>query len=544
LTEEWTVDAKGEITAKSVMKKFKNLGALQQLIAEYMDYVSADDAGTIRPQKKVHLPRLELTPMQQAVINAETDRMVNADPKKDPGAYLSAINNMRLAALSPAAIDPANFERYRGWRGWPDKEPASADFVSSSPKMKFVSDSVVQCWKEKPDAGQIIYVPRGVNDYIHVRDYLVSQGMPEDSIEFMHSGTTLDQKERIKNAFNDPHGKCKVIIGSETIKEGVSLNGNTTTIYNCMLGWNPTEMVQVEGRAWRQGNKQGRVHIVYPLMNDSIDSFMYQKFDEKASRINDIWNIRGQDSIDVSDINPADLKFDLIKDPKKRAKFEIDLKKEELKNTLRMEEARYDVLFKDRQRLEYASGRLPELKRDMDEADAAVQDARKARDTAQKHLDKLKKAAAVPRWISEAESELLKAKWKLEKAMSEFRGDRRAYMGEKDIVDAVTAKFQKQGVRPEKMDDILKNIAAKISKTKEEVEELDNQFDFYVQDAQKKIKAAKMKLPSLTELTKQNVRSIMDDLRPMEDVKKEIMKRRGMKKSFVVWKNRLYLKVS
>jgi hypothetical protein len=552
LTEEWTVNAKGEITTKSVMKKFNNLGALQRLITEYMDYVSADEAGTIRPIKRPHLPKLELTPMQRAIINAETDYMTNADPKEDPGAYLTAINNMRLAALSPAAIDPKNFERYRGWEGWPDKEkdePNPSDFVSSSPKMRFTCDSVAHCWKEKPDAGQIIYLPRGVNDYVHVRNYLVSRGMPEDSIEFMHSGTSLDQKERIKNDFNDPNGKCKVIIGSETIKEGVSLNGNTTTIYNCMLGWNPTETVQVEGRAWRQGNEQGIVHIVYPLMNDSIDSFMYQKFEEKASRINDIWNIRGKDSIDVSDINPADLKFDLIKDPRKRAKFEIDLKKEEIKNNQRVEEARYEVLFKDQQLLEENQKRLPGYKRDMDTAEAAMQEARKDRDEAQKNLEKLKKEKDPAGRIADTESELNRAKWILETATSEFRNERRAYKEVKDRADAITMKFQKQGIKPEKMDAVLKDIAANIAKMQKEVDELNNQFEFYVRDAQKKLETAKVKVPPLEDQIQHNVRSIMDDLKPMEIVKKEILQQREqaaakVKKSFVILNNRLYLKVS
>jgi hypothetical protein len=549
LTDEWSVDAKGDIITKSVMKKFNNLGSLQRLITEYMDYVSADEAGTIRPLRRPHIPKMELTPMQRAIINAETDRMTNADPKEDPGAYLSAINNMRLAALSPAAIDPVNYARYRGWEGWPDDEkdePQSADFVPSSPKMKFVCDSVAQSWKEKPDAGQIIYLPRGVNDYIHVRDYLVAQGMPADSIEFMHSKTTLDEKERIKNDFNDPNGKTKVIIGSETIKEGVSLNGNTTALYNCMLGWNPTETVQVEGRAWRQGNEQGHVHIVYPLMNDSIDSFMYQKFEEKASRINDIWSLRGQDSIDVSDINPADLKFDLIKDPKKRAKFEIDLKKEEIKNNQRVEEARYEVLFKDRQLLEDNSKRLPGYKRDMDIAEAELAEIRKTRDDVQKKLEKLKKDKAPASNINNTEILLNDVKWRLERANSEFRNERRAYKEVKDIVDAVTAKFQKQGIKPEKMETVLKDIAAHIVDLKKQVEKLDSQFDSYVREAQKKLEAAKVNLPPLATQIKDHVRSIMDDLRPMDDLKKEIEAKRaaGLKKSLVIWKNRLYLKVS
>lgn len=85
-----------------------------------------------------------------------------------------------------------------------------------------------------------------------------------------------------------------------------------------MLGWNPTEPVQVEGRLWRQGNRQKKVHIVYPLMYNSIDSLIYQKHDEKVSRIDAIWSYRG-DKLNVEDINPTELKFDLIKSAEKKA---------------------------------------------------------------------------------------------------------------------------------------------------------------------------------------------------------------------------------
>ena len=95
--------------------------------------------------------------------------------------------------------------------------------------------------------------------------------------------------------------KIKVVIGSETIKEGVNLNGNTATIYNTLLGWNPTETIQVEGRAWRQGNKQGNVHVVYPQLINSVDASMYQKHDEKGERLSAIWSYKG-DLLNVEDI--------------------------------------------------------------------------------------------------------------------------------------------------------------------------------------------------------------------------------------------------
>ncbi|GMO51855.1 MAG: hypothetical protein Pg6C_16900 [Treponemataceae bacterium] len=522
IKSEWSVTADGDIKQKDVMTHWKNLGALQNLITEYMDYVTADDADVIRPIKKEHLPELELTPAQKAIIAAETEYMTTADPKEDPGAVLKAINNMRLAALSPAAISrpSADYSKYEGWPKGLKLKPE--DFVTSSPKLKFVCDSVTECYKQQPKAGQIIYLPRGVNDFVHVKEYLMKQGMPQDSIAFMSSKTTLDEKERIKMDFNDPDGKIKVIIGSETIKEGVSLNGNTTAIYNCMLGWNPTETIQVEGRAWRQGNKQGHVHVVYPLMADSIDSLMYQKYHEKASRIDEVWSFKGDTSGDVSDINPESLRFDLIKDPARKAKLIVGQKKEKITADRRIEEARYEVLYKDNRNLAIAEENLPEQKRDMDVAEAAMLKRREERDAAQKQFDKYKKAGWSKQELSGAQRDLDEAKWELEQATSSFRRERKSYKEIQDDVERYHAKFKKMGIRLGKVDEKLKEISANIQTLKQQEEAIENSYNFELENAKKELAAAGHKLPPLKEQTADNVKSIMGNLRPMDEYKEGI----------------------
>ncbi len=159
----------------------------------------------------------------------------------------------------------------------------------------------------------------------------------------INSGTTELQKQRITTAFNDPSNILKILIGSESISEGVDLNGNTLVLYNCMLGWNPTEPVQVEGRLWRQGNRQKKVHIVYPLMYNSIDSLIYQKHDEKVSRIDAIFSYRG-DRLNVEDINPAELKFDLIKSADMKADIMLEAEMVPLKKQLRIIDESFELI--------------------------------------------------------------------------------------------------------------------------------------------------------------------------------------------------------
>jgi hypothetical protein len=533
IKSEWSVGAKGEIVEKEVMKNWKNLGALQNLISEYMHKVNADDAGVIRPRLREYVPQLEMTPLQRAIIEAETHYMTDADPKKDPGATLKAINNMRMATLSPASLNSSRFDFYKKnySKLFKDlKTPKSEDFVSSSPKMKFVCDSVSQAYKQLPTSGQIIYLPRGVNDFVHVKQYLMDQGMPESSIAFMHGGTSLEEKERIKLDFNDPNGQIKVIIGSETIKEGVSLNGDSHSCYNCMLGWNPTETTQVKGRGWRQGNKQGHFHMVYPLMADSIDALMYQKYDEKKSRIDEVWSYKGDISADVSDVDPETLKFDLIKDPAKKAGFIVGQKKDKVIAERRVEEARYEVLFKDRRNYESAEESLPELKRDMDEAESDLTKAREKRDTLKKQLDKLDKDQSSKEGIATAKRSYESAKFEVDRANSYFIRERRAYKEVKDDADMYLAKFRKLDIKPNEIEGKLKEISTRIQSFKDEEQKIADSYKIELEKATKELEAQKQKLPPLAQQITDNVKTIMGDLRPMDAVKKEILAERAVLK--------------
>ena len=321
MRNEWTVTPKGDIEAKLVMKNFRQLGALQSLLQQYIDKVGAEEAGVIRPEKVVHIEKLSMTDLQKQIVEAESARMDNPDWVKCGGVLVS-MNNMRQAMLSPALLQDYDISGI--------EIPAPSEIVASSPKLRFTLDTVAACYKKEPAGGQVIYMPRGVKEYPYLVDYLVTQGVPRTAIACIDASTSEAKRETITEAFNDKTNTVKILIGSETISEGMDLNGNSFALYNLMLGWNPTEPVQVEGRIWRQGNEQGTVHIVYPLLNDSIDSLIYQKHDEKASRIDALWSYKG-DTLNVEDIKPEELKFDLIKDPEKKARFVITQKQTELK---------------------------------------------------------------------------------------------------------------------------------------------------------------------------------------------------------------------
>ena len=545
---DWKVQANGDVVSAQVMKNFKNLNALQNLITEFIDKVDGEEAGVVRPYKRVHKPELDLTPLQKAIIKAETDRMDGkfskpGDDNKNSADALIAMNNMRMATLSPALIDPkfwADYEDYEGWH-----KPQMKDIVKESPKLQFVCDTASEQYKARPTEGQVIYMPRGVEQYQYVKDYLVSKGVPADAIAFMDSSTSLADKERIKDDFNDVDGKIKIIIGSETIKEGVSLNGNSTTLYNTMLGWNPTETIQVEGRIWRQNNKQGITHIVYPLMNDSIDAMMYQKYDEKSSRLNALWSYKG-DSLNVEDINPEELKFELIKDPKKRASMKILQEQADLKKQQKMTDALYDTIaeqMSQRKNLigntEYQTKQIPEYEKSVANYTNLVEETEK----------KLKAAKKAKEDTWKIERDLENYKYSVNSYKSQLRLANKAIKENGELIAAIENSWRKQGVdNPENIEEKLSEISARRHEISNKLGEIEGKFDFYVAEAKKQIEDAqrKQKHYSVADRVDYYTKEIGNDLKPFEEIKDQIKadmekKRNGGIAKAIIYNGRLLI---
>ncbi len=346
--QELGITSTGNIDTKQVMKSWKELSALQNILTEFIDKVDGEEAGIIRPNKFTHVKPLDMSDLQKEMREIDEERM--ADVKKgDSAAIIVAMNNMRLSCVAPALANP---DMYPGI-----ELPPLSKLVETSPKLKFVCDAIIDMYKGNPEKGQFMYVPLGKESHGIIKDYLVAHGIPKEAVEIINGevNNTPEKKEKITSCFNDEKNPCKIIIGGKNTSEGIDLNGNSFVMYNCSLGWNPSETIQAEGRIWRQGNLQGNVHIVYPVMNDSIDSVLYQKHDEKRSRINELWNYKG-DSLNVEDINPEDLKLDLIKDPNKKAKLILQEETKEVRaelSRLNLKIKSFDEIIEKRKQLEF-----------------------------------------------------------------------------------------------------------------------------------------------------------------------------------------------
>ena len=337
---ERVVKASGDVEMATVMKEWGDLKGLQNILKQYIDKVDGEEAGIIRPVKKTHKVNLEATELQKQIFDFAINSVMTYKPRAGEKAapVLEAMNMLRTACLSPALLKQEKFINPQTKKTAGIEIPPIEQVVECSPKLKLVCDTVVSNWKKHSNCGQVIYMPEGTAAYPYVIDYMVKKGVPINvfasidgqsakiggkNVKITKDDENEDVRAKVASAFNDKNNPCKILIGSAAISEGMDLNGNSIALYNTMIGWNPSECIQVEGRIWRQGNEQGHVHIVYPLIYDSIDSLLFQKHDEKESRIDLLFKYDGK-KLNVSGLDPEKLKYELIKDPVKRAKIKIE----------------------------------------------------------------------------------------------------------------------------------------------------------------------------------------------------------------------------
>ena len=349
-TVEWAANYKEEIVEKEVIKSFTNRRILQKLIYNHILYKTGEEAGVARP-KKVNLPLLydiedsrqrlpldkqaltyiNMTPRQRENQNGIVALAKNSTRGKlDMGNLFRALAFSLDNALSPFLLN-----------GTPDDY---RDFVAQSPKIAYVMECIrsVKDWHEQrgePASGQVIYMNRGKQFFPFIKEYLERElgfktgvaydRSKVDEVEIISSEVNDARKEAVKEAFLD--GVVKVILGTATIREGIDLQKRGTVIYNCYPEWNPTDIRQLEGRIWRQGNQFKYVRIVMPLVQDSMDVFVFQKLEEKTARINDIW-FRGDrgNVLDLESLDPEEIKLALITDVDRLVRMFFDQEKEQL----------------------------------------------------------------------------------------------------------------------------------------------------------------------------------------------------------------------
>lgn len=326
---EYEFKADGTYQKKTDIRRFRNFRQFRKLLDTYIDFKEGDAEGIIRPtrvQKTYEIPQnqfgLDMETKAQAIFK-ETEKEAGKGAK-----VLRAITELRKIAFSPYASKFAEDIKSTQYK----------EFVENSPKIKVLMNLIARNKKDREEAGQIIYVDQvGVEFLPVMREYLIKEvGYKASEVEIISGATAKTKRTDIQNDYNT--GKIKVLLGSEAIKEGMNLQENTSDLYILSLPWNFTQLRQVIGRAWRQGNRWTNVRINNLFIQDSVDIFLSQKLENKQKRYEAAIK-SGDQEVDVGDVSFDEMKFDLIRDPQTRAKLELQAEKERLSQEISQQKA-------------------------------------------------------------------------------------------------------------------------------------------------------------------------------------------------------------
>ena len=280
------------------------------------------------------------------------------DKEKAGVRTLVGVNLARSLALSPYLYKFSGLPR-----------PTAKQYIETSPKLKYIMDCIdgVKKWTEKNGiegeqvSGQVIYMDRGKKYFNLIKEYLITElGYKDHEIGIIMSGQGKgggEHKEAVKNGFNgekwneatknfdkiSEDERIKIIIGTGSIKEGMNLQSRSTILYNAFIDWNPTDGIQLSGRIWRQGNPYLNIRIVIPQMSDSMDIFMFQKLEEKTSRINSIWQPTGSNELAIDEIDAGEQKEALITDPRVIAELRTERQIAEMEEDITLIESNIDT---------------------------------------------------------------------------------------------------------------------------------------------------------------------------------------------------------
>jgi len=355
---EYTVNHLNVIELSTVVKSFKNKNLLKDILYRHFDYQDNPAlAGVKRPCKLVfpnnqvntYLSQSDAQMAGQSIVREEA---ASYDPRNNKGAMGRALMWAKNNAFSPFLLD--DVEMYK------DLE----EFVNESPKIKYT----IECIKSVKEyhesigqevSGQVIYTNRGKSllpDFKNALEEMCDfkKGVKfgdsiVDEVEIITGGGSdkeLEYREVVKDAFNA--GYVKVIIGTDTIKEGINLQNRGTVLYNLDLNWNPTDFVQLGGRIHRQGNRFKYVRIVVPLVQNTLDSFINQKLDEKGKRISSLWDKdNGSNTLDeFAAVDPIEIKFALIDDENELLKMTSGIEKEKAAKAVTLAKDKHEAIAK------------------------------------------------------------------------------------------------------------------------------------------------------------------------------------------------------
>ncbi len=313
--------------ARTRFAKFFNLPELMSMFKEVADIKTSDQLHLPVPVAKFETVVAKPSEIQKEMVQELSKRAADihsgiVDASVDN--MLCVTNDGRKIGLDVRLMNPM----------LPD-DPNS--------KLNVCVQNVLKIWEEGKDQQQTqllfcdLSTPKNdgnFNVYDDIRKKLISAGVPENEIEFIHNADTEAKKAALFSKVRS--GDVRVLLGS-TAKMGAGTNvqSRLVAVHHLDVGWKPSDMTQRNGRIIRQGNMNKEVKVFNYVTEGTFDSYLFQTLENKQRFISQIMTskspVRSCEDVDEQALSYAEIKALCAGNPLIKEKMDLDVQVAKLK---------------------------------------------------------------------------------------------------------------------------------------------------------------------------------------------------------------------
>lgn len=325
--------------------KFHNLPELTTLLSSVADFHQVDPSAGIPDfagYEDALIPKTPTFAKYLDEISARAEIVRHGKISRKDDNMLKITTDGRKAALDIRLVVPDAFPTYNS-KVMRCAEKVTEIYRATAPQK---SVQLIFCDSSTPKPE--------FNIYSELKRLLISNGIPEREIAFIHDASTESQREKLFEQTRN--GDIRILLGS-TFKLGLGVNvqDKLIALHHLDIPWRPADMTQREGRILRQGNQNKQVYIYRYITEGSFDSYSWQLLETKQRFISGLLSgsITERSGTDIDDtvLSYAEVKALAVGNPLVKERVEtanelsryLSLQKKAIENHIRLEKEKMEM---------------------------------------------------------------------------------------------------------------------------------------------------------------------------------------------------------
>lgn len=307
--------------ARTRFAKFFNLPELMNMFKEVADIKTSDQLNLPVPEAKFETVVVQPSEIQKEMVASLSERAADVhsgtvDPSIDN--MLKITSDGRKIGLDQRLMNPL----------LPD-DPNS--------KLNACVNNVFDIWDKGIDKKltQLLFCDLSTpkkdstfNVYDDIKEKLISKGVPESEIAFIHDADSEAKKKELFSKVRT--GQVRVLLGStQKMGAGTNVQDRLVAVHHLDVGWRPSDMTQRNGRIIRQGNQNKEVQVFQYVTEGTFDAYLYQTLENKQKFISQIMTskspVRSCDDVDEQALSYAEIKALCAGNPMIKEKMDLDI---------------------------------------------------------------------------------------------------------------------------------------------------------------------------------------------------------------------------